>query len=149
MKQYFTYRAREQQKDDRETQQKRKLMNFTPDQINQLKRNPCDVIIDEYLDVKHMSNKIFCCIPDKRFDKKVSSDLKFAMNAHQRKTLDTEDIYNYMFTNLRNSHLSKMEEQVGQKLQQFHIEMQELEKSFETDLKDSPDFVAMYEYLNP
>lgn len=53
-----------------------------------MKKNHCDVIIDEYLDLKCMSNQVFCNISYDIGARNIASDIRFAMNKDQQKVLE-------------------------------------------------------------
>ena len=82
-------------------------------------RNHYDLIIDEFLDLKAISNEIYCKLPEKKEQILNSIKFSFSLEPEQLKTLETEELYNHLFTNLRQNHLQKMYETVEDKLQDF------------------------------
>ena len=75
-----------------------------------MKKNHCNNIIDEYLDLKFMSNELFCNIGVDPRARNMAEEIKFAMNNDQRDVLEQEDMYAYMFQSLREGQLEKMQE---------------------------------------
>jgi hypothetical protein len=75
------------------------------------------------------------------------NDIKFSLEPEQLKTLETEELYNYLFNNLRQNHLQKMYETVTDKLQNFEVQLEEIEQ--EADRRDlEPDYKSCFEMLN-
>ena len=61
-------------------------------------------------------------------------------------TLETEELQNYLFNNLRQNHLQKMYETVTDKLQNFEGQLEEVEA--EADRRDlGPDYKSSFEML--
>jgi hypothetical protein len=74
------------------------------------------------------------------------NDIKFSLEPEQLKTLETEELQNYLFNNLRQNHLQKMYETVTDKLQNFEGQLEEVEA--EADRRDlGPDYKSCFEML--
>lgn len=91
MDEYLKYRNKKLKKErDLKATQKHNEDEPTKKSTESYQRNHYDLIIDEYLDLKAISNEIYCKLPEKK--EQIVNDIKFSLEPEQLKTLETEEL---------------------------------------------------------